>query len=71
MTQKLIEMFERAKTWPEWRQKDAANLLEMMEESDTDIYRLTDEERNAVREGLASPVVTDADLKKFRNRHKA
>jgi hypothetical protein len=52
-------------------QEDAAYLLEMMEESGTKIYRLSDDERDAVREGLASPVVSDAELKAFRNRHKA
>ena len=48
MTQQLKEMIERVKTWPEWRQEDAAYLLEMMEESGTKIYRLSDEERDAV-----------------------
>ena len=71
MTHQLIEIIERVKTWPAWRQDDAAYLLEMMEESGTKIYRLSDEERDAVREGLASPVVSDTELKKFRNRHKA
>ena len=71
MTQQLKEMIERVKTWPEWRQEDAAYLLEMMEESGTKIYRLSDEERDAVREGLESPVVSAEELKAFRNRHKA
>jgi hypothetical protein len=71
MTQQLKEMIERVKTWPEWRQEDAAYLLEMMEESGTKVYRLSDEEREAVREGLDSPVVSDEELKTFRNRHKA
>jgi hypothetical protein len=52
MTQQLIEIIERMKSWPEWRQDDAAYLLAMMEESGTRIYRLSDEERLAVREGL-------------------
>jgi hypothetical protein len=71
MTQQLKEMIERVKTWPEWRQEDAVYLLEMMEESGTKIYRLSDEERDAVREGLESPVVSEEELKAFRNRHKA
>ena len=71
MTQQLKEMIERVKTWPEWRQEDAAYLLEMMEESGTTVYRLSDEERDAVREGLESPVVSDEKLKAFRNRHRA
>ena len=71
MTQQLIEIIERVKSWPVWRQDDAAYLLEMMEESGTKIYRLSDEERLAVREGLDSDVVPDAALKAFRRRHKA
>ena len=71
MTQQLKEIIERVKTWPAWRQEDAAYLLEMMEESGTKVYRLSDEERDAVREGLDSPVVSDAELKAFRNRHNA
>ena len=68
MTQQLLDIIERVKNWPVERQDDAAYLLEMMEEGGTDIYRLSDEERTAVREGLASPVATDAELKAFRNR---
>ena len=71
MTHQLSEIIERVKAWPKWRQDDAAYLLEMMEESGTTVYRLSDEERDAVREGLASPVVSDSELKAFRNRHKA
>ena len=71
MTQQLIEIIERVKSWPEWRQDDAAYLLEMMEESGTRLYRLSDEERLAVREGLESDVVSDTALKEFRNRHRA
>jgi hypothetical protein len=71
MTRQLKEIIERVKTWPAWRQEDAAYLLEMMEESGTTIYRLSDEEREAVREGLDSPVVSDEEVAAFRNRHKA
>ena len=71
MTQQFKEIIERVKTWPGWRQDDAAYLLEMLEESGTKIYRLSDDERDAVREGLDSPVVSDAELKAFRNRHSA
>ena len=71
MTQQLVEIIERVKTWPAWRQDDAAYLLGMMEETGTKIYRLSDEERRAVDEGLDSDVVSDAELLAFRNRHKA
>ena len=68
MTQQFLDIIERVKNWPVERQDDAAYLLEMMEEGGTDVYHLSDEERAAVREGLASPVATDAELKAFRNR---
>lgn len=49
MTHQLSEVIERVKTWPAWRQDDAAYLLEMLEESGTSVYRLSDEERDAVQ----------------------
>lgn len=45
MTQQLIEIIERVKSWPDWRQDNAAYLLEIMEDSGTRLYRLSDEER--------------------------
>jgi hypothetical protein len=71
MTHQLREIIERVKAWPAWRQDDAAYLLEMLEECGTSVYRLSDEERDAIQEGLASPVVTDREVKRFRNRHDA
>ncbi len=72
MTEQLVELIERLKTWPVERQKDAARLLEAMEESGTDVYRLSDDERRAINVGLdqakRGEFVSDADLKKFRNR---
>ncbi len=67
----IDDLVERVKKWPAWRQADAVYLLEMLEESGTDMYRLSNDERSAVREGLASPAVSDADVEAFRNRHKA
>ena len=45
MTQQLIELIERVKTWPVERQKDVARLLEAMEGSGTKLYQLSDDER--------------------------
>ena len=75
MTQQLKEMIERVKHWPAWRQADAAYLLQMMEkESGTTVYRLSDEERDAVREGLEEAdrgeFVSDEEMEKFWNRHR-
>ncbi len=52
MTQQLIKLIERVKTWPVERQKDAARLLEAMEGSGTSVYLLSDHERRAVDVGL-------------------
>jgi hypothetical protein len=49
----------------------AAYLLEMLEERGTSVYRLSGKERDAVQELLASPVVSDGKVKRFRNRHNA
>jgi len=71
MTTIIDDVVERVKKWPAWRQEDAVHLLEMLEESGTEIYRLSDSERSAVHEGLASRVVSDEELKAFRSRNKA
>jgi hypothetical protein len=71
MTEHLEEIIERVKTWPASRQDDAAYLLQLMEEAGTNVYRLSDDEREAVLQGLNSPVASTAKLKSFRARHKA
>jgi hypothetical protein len=71
MTEHLEEIIERVKTWPASRQDDAAYLLQLMEEAGTNAYRLSDEEGDAVLEGLESPVVSSAKLKTFRSRNGA
>ena len=70
MTQQLIELIERVKSWPDERQQDVARMIEAMEESGTAVYQLSDEERSLVDEGLASSVVSDEDMEKFWNRHR-
>ena len=54
MTKEQIkELFDRALTWPEERQSDAAAVLTLMEEQDRSGYRLTDEQAAEVRRRLA------------------
>ena len=50
MTQQLTKLIERVKTWPAWRQHDVARMIEAMEESGTEVYHLSDEERLLVDE---------------------
>jgi hypothetical protein len=66
---KISEIIERVKTWPAQRQEDVARVIERMEESGTEMYRLSDEERRLVDEGLASRVLPDDEMEKFWNRH--
>ena len=74
MTQQLTELMERVKRWPAWRQQDVARMIEAMEESGTEVYRLSDEERLLVDEGLdqakRGQFVPDGDMEKFWNRHR-
>ena len=74
MTQQLTKLIERVKTWPAWRQLDVARMIEAMEESGTEVYRLSDEERLLVDEGLdqanRGQFVPDEDMEKFWNRHR-
>jgi hypothetical protein len=68
---KLAALMEEVKRWPRERQRDVEHVLEAMIEGGTDTYRLSDEERELINEGLDSRVVSDGELKTFRNRHKA
>ncbi len=52
---KLKDVLERVKTWPESRQEDAARMLIAMEEQDANPYRLTDEQVAEVERRLADP----------------
>ena len=74
MSQQLTKLIERVKTWPAWRQQDVARMIEAMEESGTEVYRLSDEERLIVDEGLdqanRGQFVSDDDMEKFWNRHR-
>ena len=74
MTQQLTKLIERVKTWPAWRQHDVARMIEAMEESGTEVYRLSDEERLLVDEGLEQAkrgqFVPDEDMERFWNRHR-
>ena len=70
MNKELVELLERVKEWPAHRQEDVAHVIERMEKSGTKRYRLSDEERRLVDEGLASGVASDREMQKFWNRHR-
>ena len=73
MTKQLQTMMERVKKWPAWRQRDVVLLLMRMEKAGTEVYRLSDEERELIDEGLEQAdrgeFVSDKDMEKFWNRH--
>ena len=73
MTKQLQELMERVKKWPQWRQRDVVHLLQRMEKSGTEIYHLSDEERELIDEGLEQAdrgeFVSDENMQKFWNRH--
>jgi hypothetical protein len=53
MTKEQIEtVLERVRTWPSSRQEDAVRILLAMEEQETELYRLSDEERTEIRAAL-------------------
>ena len=53
MTREQIEsVLERVRTWPTSRQEDAVRILLAMEERETQVYRLSDEERAGIRAAL-------------------
>lgn len=74
MTKQLAQMIEKVKTWPARRQEDVVNVLKSMEEAGTTIYKLSNEERRLIKEALdeadRGQYVTDAELRRFRNRNK-
>ena len=73
MTKQLSEMIEKVKTWPQWRQEDAALMLEEMERQGTEIYKLSDEERRMIDEALKEvergEFVSEEEMEKFWRRH--
>ena len=74
MIKVLEDAIEKVKTLSEERQRYAAHVLEQIASTD-EVYRLTDEERRLVREGLADldagRIVSDADMETFWQRHRA
>jgi predicted transcriptional regulator len=54
MTKTEIDaVLERVRTWPPERQEDAVRVLLEMEAQGTEVYKLSDDERAAIEEGMA------------------
>jgi hypothetical protein len=74
MIKVLENAIEKVRTLSEERQRYAARVLEQIAEAGDDTYRLGDEERRLVREGIADldagRIVSDADMDAFWQRHR-
>jgi predicted transcriptional regulator len=54
MTRESIEnLLDRVAAWPEEDQEKIARFIDEIEAKQRDVYKLTDQERQAVRRGLA------------------
>lgn len=74
MIKVLEQAIEKVKGLSEERQRYAARVLEEIAEAGDGVYRLSDEERRLVREGIddldAGRIVLDADMDRFWDRHR-
>jgi predicted transcriptional regulator len=74
MIKVLEQAIERVRLLSDERQRYAARVLEQIADAGDSVYRLTDDERRLVREGLddldAGRVVSDADMETFWNRNR-
>lgn len=74
LSKRLEEALKAVSTWSRERQDDAALLLEHMDASgDGNIYRLSDDERADIEEGIAEArrgeFATDAEVNAVFQRH--
>ncbi len=74
MIKALEQAIEKIKTLSKERQEYAAEVLEQIAEAGDEIYRLSDEERRLVREGVAEldagHGVSGAEMTEFWNRYR-
>jgi predicted transcriptional regulator len=70
----IDSILDRVRTWPQERQEDAAHILLAMEDQETGIYRLRDEERAEIRAALdeieRGEVASDEEVAAVFNRHR-
>jgi hypothetical protein len=74
MIKVLEDAIEKVRALSEERQRYAAQVLQQIAEAGDETYRLSDEERRLVREGIADldagRVVSEADMEAFWRRHR-
>jgi predicted transcriptional regulator len=73
MSKKVETILERVSTWPEAAQADLLQSIIDIEIKHFGVYRLSDDERAAVREGMAQAergeFVPDEEMAEFFKRH--
>ena len=75
MMKVLEQAIEKVKALSKERQEYAAEVLEQIAEAGDDVYRLSDEERRLVREGLGEldrgETASEADVRAVFDKHRA
>lgn len=73
MNKRLETLLERVATWSEEAQAEFARVIVEIERQQSDVYRLSDDERAAIEEGLAQAdrgeFVSEEDMAAFFKRH--
>jgi predicted transcriptional regulator len=74
MSPKVKEILEHAESWPEEDQEELAEVARIIEARRTGVYRLSDEERAAVRAGMDAArrgeFVPDDEMERFYQLHR-
>lgn len=74
MSPKVKAMLQQVESWPEGDQEEFATVARVIEARRTGVYRLSDEERARVREGMAAAkrgdFVPDDEMEKFYQLHR-
>jgi hypothetical protein len=69
MTREQVkEILDRVLSWPAERQADLAHMVELMEEQDNSVLRLTDEQVAEVKRRIDDPNPTFLTLEEVRER---
>ena len=75
MSRQTKTLLEQVQSWPEEDQEELADLAREIEARRTGVYRLSDDERAAVREGLDAArrgdFAPDNEVEEFYNRRRS
>jgi predicted transcriptional regulator len=75
MNTNVKELFRQVESWPDEDQAELADVARLIEARRTGVYRLSDEERVAVREGMAAArrgeFAPDDEMEKFYRLHRS